>query len=689
MNTSAMLALRKLHWTTIFILGLLLAGCFKDDGEPPQEDPFYAGRVGEVDKTLLSGSWAIHYIEWEGQREAVPENSEECGRDFFVFDANGVYRDYVLDYEYNCSYTSSAFQWKDADGVITLNDASGGTLEMVVVEQGLSKLIFRMKFDLDEDGKDDIFELTAYPYEPLDSDYYSETFARNPYQEHLDKIRFEWQEYRGPNQFSRYEIYRSAVGCAKENATLVATLTQREINYFIDENPPAAEELCYFFRVYTAEGLLGESELRSVDTNGFPVASVQMRQPEVNGNAITLSWESYKGYYFSHYEIAARNFTSGSGYGYQEVIIDTIPERTTLSYTDTDPPYFKNPVYTVYAIDIFGNRSTQWQMGLHSWEVAYSRPELLGFTAITKVAVSKTQPLVYLYGREDNGQYSLCAYNYQTGARTVCSDVVPEIFTDMNMKIIQTSSGEELIFPQGSDFLVYDPANLALKYTLKPGISGVQEFHVTGNGTWLITDQNLIYALDHQQDQLTITDSKAHFATFQSFGAYGVLELANGRFLVGHPNEGTSREYELDGQGGLTLTRSEVPLVMSNLYYYPGLNRIVNGNDQTIIDEATFEVTGSYSFPVFTYGAGRSQGKILGSNNDPTNAFSTSYPHQKKGYFYDLITGTELSVGTKGYPHFIFEGMNGDLISISSGLLRDHLGSSVPKTDLFLERTGL
>jgi hypothetical protein len=56
----------------------------------------------------------------------------------------------------------------------------------------------------------------------------------------------------------------------------------------------------------------------NVNTSDIEVSPVNLSQPSLNNSIVDLNWERYQGYYFSHYEIEVRNYSSGSGGGYQE-----------------------------------------------------------------------------------------------------------------------------------------------------------------------------------------------------------------------------------------------------------------------------------------------------------------------------------------------------------------------------------
>jgi hypothetical protein len=75
---------------------------------------------------------------------------------------------------------------------------------------------------------------------------------------------------------------------------------------------------------------LGESSPVNVNTSDIEVSPVNLSQPSLNNSIVDLNWERYQGYYFSHYEIEVRNYSSGSGGGYQEQQLAVINNIETL-----------------------------------------------------------------------------------------------------------------------------------------------------------------------------------------------------------------------------------------------------------------------------------------------------------------------------------------------------------------------
>lgn len=675
---------------TTILFATAFSGCSKDN-EESSEDPFYTGRLSGATSEALYGAWAIHKVQFNGVTENVPENSNDCGRDYLEFKPDGIYSEHYLTDTYDCSYDEASASWDLQDGILTISNGLNESEELVIQSLTSNQLVFRVRFDLDDDGKKEILIMTAYRYTPVDRDIYSYTFTRNTNPEHTNKLRFDWLAYQGNNPFGRYEIYRSNGVCSKANATLVSTITNKDQNFFIDEDPPAAERLCYYFKLYNSEGLLAESIMYEVETRTIEVPMVQLQKPEVSGNAIALTWEPYPGYYFSHYEIAVRNYTSSIGYYSQEYTIATIEDPNTLSYTDTAPPFIKDPVYAIYAVNIFGTRNIHQIEGGNIWEVLYSRPELLSFSTIEKTALSETSPVIFLYGRgEDGYSFKLCSYNYETSTTVACADVSPNIYTEVDMKVISTPFGEELIFPSGSEFLAYNASDLTYKYHLtNQNNINYQDFMVLDNGLWVLSDRNQIYTLTRNQETLTLVDQEFHFANMQSYTGYKLLDLNSGTVLLGHPNEPTSIRYTIDESNLLTLSQRDIPLRMLSLYYDPVNQLIINGGNKTLVDAASFEVANTYTYPAFTDGVSSDGSYVFGSKNDPQGSSSGLYPHEKNVYIYETSPGTDRAIATKGYPHFVFEGDNGKLMSISSGMLRDNLERQSQKNDIFIEEIGI
>jgi hypothetical protein len=154
------------------------------------------------------------------------------------------------------------------------------------------------------------------------------------------------------------------------------------------------------------EGLLGESSPVNVNTSDIEVSPIF--QPSLNNSIVDLNWERYQGYYFSHYEIEVRNYSSGSGGGYQEQQLAVINIET-LNYS-FELPYLANPVFVINVYNIFGRRS-QTLSKAKTNEVPTLLEEILPIDSIQFTAFSPNESVLYY------SNYSkLYKYNYTTNS---------------------------------------------------------------------------------------------------------------------------------------------------------------------------------------------------------------------------------------------------------------------------------
>jgi len=676
----------------IIILSILsFISCSKDDNGT-EGDAFYSDALQSATMSSLEGTWSIFEVESDENRVGIPPTTQNCGRDFFNFSSGSRYSEFLFNNS-QCTPETNNYNVNLDNGVITLTDQFGQSEELVIVELTSERLNFKVQFDIDEDGTLDILTFYARRYTPpAEMDIYSSTFNHNNTVEHLDKIRMSWMPYVGYNQFSRYEIYRSAGDCDKTQAELIATLDSPDIEFFIDENPVTNSNLCYYFRVYTDKGLLGESEMVSVDTGDLEVSPVTVSEPVVGSESISLNWTKYSGRYFSHYEVTARNYQSGSGYGYQEVTVASINDIETLEYVDNDPPYFLNPVYTVYAIDIFGNKSLGTIEEVHSWQVNFGRNELLKLDFIRKLAIDPDETIVYLYGRESGTQgLNIIRYNYNTHSIEATSDLPPTSHTDVDMKVIESEEGKEILFAQGSSINVYEATSLNFKYEMR--VVGLyprfEDFVYLSNNLWVFTDDDDVFTCNRNGQDLNLIESEIHFDAHQSSNNYQIIELDNDQVLVGHSNEPNSLRFTIDIDGFLT-NRTSVPIpILSDwkkeTFFNANQNYIINLVEGRIYSNTDYYIIDTFSEPNFSYGISDDGNRVFGSENDPDAIDLLSSMHERNAYAYNRADQTLEQYETKGYPHFIFENHLGQMISISSGLLRPRLDFRMPSPDFFVE----
>ncbi len=682
----------NLRLIAILAAALFFSSCAKDD-DTGSSTNFYSNADTSATQSELYGVWSIFNVEFEGLIADVPVQYQDCGRDFFVFSENGRYNEYLLQSS-DCQFFTNSLNWDLSNGVITLSNEFNQSDDLVITDLSQNQLTFKSRLDIDEDGKLDIITLYAQRYQPTDIDFVSNTFNRNYDDAYENLISFTWQAYEGFSAFSRYEIYRS-VGdnCSKDTAVLISTITDSNITEFTDLNPPAEEKLCYYLKIYTEQGLLGESILHSVTTYLLQPTPVGLNQPTVLNNQIQFHWQESSDPYFSHYELVYSNYSAGiTASGSQEYTVANIYDINTTAYLDENPPYLENPYYVLYVHNIFGNRTFAFNSEVTTeWEVAFKRDEIIGFQQVNSYAIDPDEPVVYFYGREsgEGTSYNIHRFNYNTNQTEAISNLSPPLSTDVPIKVINSSNGKEIIIEQGSKLYVYNAVTLEYKYDLETGIS-INDFIYTSNGFWVLTNYQNVYTFTRDNANFDLIDSKPHFTTNQGSYNYQVYELSNNRVLIGHTNQSNSYLFDLGNDGMLTFNQVAPIPVMSNWNYEAQYNAsgayIINFIENRLYSTTTFSFLESFEQPHFSSGISLDGLKIFGSNNDPDWQITPESIHAKEAVIYYRSTQTSQQYSTIGYPHIVFENYNGDIMSISSGLKKDHLGHNINnKADLFIE----
>jgi hypothetical protein len=683
---------RSFTWAFFLLIFLVISGCSKDDDEISEpQDPFYKDALASATIQQLTGIWAIHEVAFEGQSANVPVNYEECGRDFFQFTSSNVYKDYFYVSSYECEKQVQDLNYDLEKGVITLRNDWGSSEEMVITQLTGDKLVFKMKVEIDEDPELEIVSFLARKHTPPnDLDLYSYTFGFELTDENRNEIKYTWQAYDGFYKFDRYEIYRSAAGCSKTNAQLVATIKDRAQTSFIDLDPPASQEICYYFKVFTEKGLLGESELVQFFTDNLRPSEVNFVNAEVQNAEVKLEWEPFEGNYFSHYKIAVRNYDSGSGYAFQEYPVGIIENREVTSFTDQTPPHLKEPVYAIYAYDIFGNVSSEAYSNKNKWKLNWSHPEVMNLDNIKFATPAVNASEIFFYGRSAAGQSQLIKYNYQNHEVAAIANKQPEAMTSIHMQVHNSETGNELFFAQGNALAVYDASNLSYKYELKPeGMPFFFDSAYLGNGIFSFTNSTDIYTFKRTNGNMELISQKSHFTQHLGSTAYHLLPLKNGEILVGHYQEPKSYKFSIDAQGKISDGQLvDIPVTsrsQKTSLYSPNQDYVINFLENKLFSTLTFNFQESFEIPYFPSGISRDGNLILGSNNDPQENISNESIHEKKARIYNLTTNKVTTVETQGYPHLIFENHQGQIISVSSGFKRENLEITAPKPDIFVE----
>ncbi|MEH6406781.1 MAG: lipocalin family protein, partial [Leeuwenhoekiella sp.] len=679
-------------FASYFLMLSVLVSCSKNDDETEiiNADPFYEDALTSADKNALLGTWSIYAVAYDGQSGAVTSDFPQCDRDYFTFTSDNFYKEYLFA-NYLCEPEINTLTWSLKNGVLTLSNYSLQSEELVITKLSSTVLVFKAKADVDGDDEADIITLSARKYEPKGIDAISSTFRRNTNDEYKDKIRLEWNMYQGDQNFKKYEIYRSLEGCDKENAELLASINDINTLYIVDDNPPLQETICYFFKIYTDKGLLGESDLLTLNTWTFAVHAVEQLQPTVTSDNIELNWTKYDGNFFSHYEIVLQNYFDGSGFLYQDEILATIDDVNTTTFTDYAPPYFKNPIYSIVVYDIFGNRSElNNEIVKSSREAIYKRPEILELENVFSITIDDQNPILYFLGLDDYGILVIDKYNYSTKTIEPRSLKPDTGINNLDVQLVKSSHGREIAILSGYNTIdVYNAENIEFKYTLSPEeVPVINDFTYIGENIWAITNKDYIYLYKRENRNFELLDKKAHFKTpHYEYNNY-ILKLDESSLLVGNYAENQSILFTIRSSGNLSegelkniplRAKKDGDVIYNNLKKYA-----INLSENKIYDTENYSFLRSYPSP-YNATSINNQGTIMyGSNNDP-EWYYTNSPYTKEVQAYKLITNEAVTFESKGYPHFVFENYLGQIISVSSGLKRPDFYSSVPRQDIFVE----
>lgn len=175
---------------------VLFNSCGNDDDNPNLLVNFYNGAQTSASANDLEGIWSIFNVSFNNNIAEVPENYQSCGRDYFRFANSGLYSEYFFQSS-DCEYEVNTLNWELNNGVITLSNQFNQFDEWVITELSPNELIFKARFDVDEDGSLDILTFYAQRYEPIEIDMVSDTFTRNTAEDYQSLISYVWQTYQG------------------------------------------------------------------------------------------------------------------------------------------------------------------------------------------------------------------------------------------------------------------------------------------------------------------------------------------------------------------------------------------------------------------------------------------------------------------------------------------------------------
>lgn len=662
----------------LIALIFLISSCSNDDFTRSESDLFLDDALTSITNDQLLGKWTINKIKSKDNFTDVTPSIAECGRDFFEILPNENYRDYLFDNS-NCTPKINMLTWSLLNGVVAFTNGIESDL-WVITELSSNKLVFKFRLDSDSNGKLETFEAVCSRYDPpTEIDVYSRTFYSDFNVGNNDKILFKWDEYKGYNEFLKYEVYRVNTGCSTSQGELISVITDKNQTSFIDGNPPNKEELCYFFKIYTNKGVLGESEPITVSTDNIIVPSVKNIATNLNGSTVNLNWNKYEGYYFSHYEIEVRNYSSGTGGGYKE---DKITEITNVddNNLDIELPYFENPVFVVHVYNIFGKRNTIVIEAENQISTNFTREEILPINFIKFYVSSKDEEVLYF------SDYSkLYRYNYSSHAieKTVDLDSSSIVFLD----IFNSSLGQEVIVNTGNSIKVYD-INLNFKYSLILSANTVNPEHLIVNedGYWLVADRSKLYSFKRTNNELSlISESNLYDESF-CCSRLNIINIKQNRILVGNKNKSKGIVIAIDSDGvlnGRTLVDARNTSEWDNTSLFSGDNKyVLDLSSRSIYSTETFNKITNLNQNYYPSGISLNGSLILGTNNSSQDDVSVF--HEKKVRVLNYPSLNEQVYESKGYPLVVFENYLGQIISISKSFIGG-LDTSDAKKDLFIE----
>lgn len=670
----------------IFCLSLFFVfSCGTDDTNLDNNETIQT----DAKKEDLVGIWSIYEVELNGVKVNVPINFEECGRDFFIYNESQSYDEFLFQESSTCLPSQNSLKWNLVDGIITLTTRDGSESEIIQVRSlNTSTFIFSASIDLDGNGTKESYTFTALKYNPPNEmDIYTSSFSRRDEEPFTNHIELNWNKYVGYNTFLRYEVYRDIEDCSINSAELIKTIEDVDTNFFIDENPISSESICYFLKIYTNKGLLGESEPRYVATEFILPKNVEITSSSSTDNSTTFSWEKYTGYYFSHYEIRVQDQNENSSPNIQTVkIIDDINVTT---FTDLNPPYVNNPVYSIFVHNIFGNVSPL-DRSKNMIEISFSREEILNFDYIKFLSFDPEEYVFYLYGVTPSNERRIIKYDYVNKKIIAEAFKLPTSQTDVEMQVVTSENGKELIFEQGGDYWVYNTTDLTFKYTLSLGHTLRDSFAYLGNNSWVFSDNDDIYTYKRDGSLMVKVDEKPHFPDHQGSMNYEITRLDASNILLSHNNEGRAIHFTINIDGEINNKGiKEIPLLAtynSDISINTSKSLLLNKKRNTVYSFVNFSLITNFVNPLKTSNFNISGTKVFGTDN-PAITSGNRNDYKKEIVAFNLNENSLTRTASKGYPLFIAEDNQGRIISLSSGFPRDEYfdihNSNVP--DMFFE----
>lgn len=676
--------MKKIKFILNFILTcILLVSCTKDNdiNNSENSNPLHKGALKDTTLEEIHGRWAIYEIQSEDNTADVPILIKECGRDFFNFLPNKKYIEYIFN-DSNCLPIINTLDWALSDGIITITNQLEKD-EWIITKLNSDQMTIQFQADINDDGIAETLKAICKRYTPpIEMDIYTQSFRWEDFVETDDKILFSWDKYEGYNDFDKYEIYRLGDNCNDSKEELVATITDVTKNYFIDLTPPKSEELCYKLKIYTNQGLLGESSIVRVITSRIKAPITILQSPSLNGTTVNLNWNKFEGYYFSHYIIEVRNYSSGSGGGYRKEVIATINEINTTNLT-VELPYFNNPVFVIYAFNIFGSRDGHTIESKNQRSTNFTRNEILPIDRIKFSEISDEETIIY-YSDYSN----LYKYNYSNN--TIENQIKLNSSSITFIKKFKSIYGTEIIINNGGTLKVYD-INLNLKYELnidQPNFTfRAGHLIVNDNGYWLITDREKIYSFNRNDNKLNFINSVTPYNEKFSSSLINIINLKQNKILAGNYLKENGVILNINSSGILNISKASVNIKTTSPWKNNGLfssenNYFLNIDDNSLYSTESYNLITKLNDKFFTSNVANNGSLIIGTYNTPETTQNSF--HERKITTISYPSFKETKYNTKGYPGIIYQNHLGQLISVSKGLIGS-VSNGIPNGGIFIE----
>ncbi|WP_282051404.1 lipocalin family protein [Maribacter aquivivus] len=664
---------------------LIFLSCSKEEDKPTSEIDIDKPEVDtSVTSEDIEGAWYVFAGEYMDRFIQVAPRYTVCGYDYLVFSNNGVYKE-VLYSNNDCIPERESANWVLENGIITISNSQGEKEELPVIEFQSTELVVNFQYDIDNDGNEDSIKAYLRPYDPLSNNHIANSFVRDL--DETELLKFNWKVEPDIDSFSSYEVYRSVDGtCTKEGATLLTEINDINNSTYIDFDPPATQNnLCYFLKVYSDDGLVGESELLTVNPKELIMnGALNLINASLDGEHIFLDWSEYNNPYFSHYEIVYANTDGSNLLFHEEDSIISIDSSEETSFLDTNPPYIENPFFAIYAYNIFGTNVVS-----NYEQVTFRRKELTGPIWLNHIEIDVNEGSVYLHGLSsipDWSSYDVYAvlrmdYNESLLMSTTSNQVYAAGAFPFR-KGFDFPGVKELVTNGQSNLYFLDPISLTENFSFGSfylneefGLSGIIDYTYTDNGFLVIINASDIFVFQRMGQELILLDKQIHYENHHGDNLERLLQVNENEIIIGHKNEPNSILFKVD-QNGLLQNKRVISIPFSSSYiakykntsfYSESNNSLINYGDGTLYSTLSFQAEVQMPDELFALGLGQNSNYIFASTNDP-DWFGSDVKTQflkREVLLFDIETSQITAIKTKGYPIWVFENNLGEVFSIS------------------------